>query len=270
MMKKGFRWDFPCSHFFFLTSLSETFEDRNYSLQFEGSCLESIVSRHVRFPQRTYQEPHSCSGARLLRGQKVEVLLSNKVPCESASLGNLTIPTMGDHEEDFWWLPINIQKRIRGIHLLENLAQCRHYNILQEMESQQKIHHCLVDQHLGFKCEELIEDRSDLTVLEEKKNEDQHRRIDLSETQKCRGLLNREPLRATDGVKFFRNTSRPHFRKGAHNVFLWRFYRFNRVKWIGRFSVSFSDNLITWMFIVESDLTEDQRDTYKFSFSEAN
>ena len=147
------------------------------------------------------------------------------------------------------------------------------------------------------------------------------------------GLLNRESVRVTDGAKYFRNTLRPHFIKGAHSVFFWRFYQFNRarrgslemVKWFGRFSLSlqllrdawmdnlpvsalneeprriqylagvdtpldpnipatrerwsagqvsnheslfpFSDNLITLMLFVASDLTEAQRETYKFPFS---
>ena len=35
-----------------------------------------------------------------------------------------------------------------------------------------------------------------------------------------KGLLNRESLRAEDGVKYFRDTLRPHFIKGAQNVSL--------------------------------------------------
>ena len=58
-------------------------------------------------------------------------------------------------------------------------------------------------------------------------------------------LLDREPRRAADGVKYFRDTLRPHFIKEAQSVFLWRFYQFTRatrvniemVKWIGKFSL---------------------------------
>ena len=68
-------------------------------------------------------------------------------------------------------------------------------------------------------------------------------------------LLNREPMRTTDGVKYFRNTLRPHFIKGAYNVFLWRFYQFNRarrgslemVKWISKFSLSLQRFKDAWM-----------------------
>ena len=36
------------------------------------------------------------------------------------------------------------------------------------------------------------------------------------------GLLNRESLRAEDGVKHFKDTLRPYFIKGAQSVLLWR------------------------------------------------
>ena len=38
-----------------------------------------------------------------------------------------------------------------------------------------------------------------------------------------KGLLDREPLIAADGVEYFRDTLRPHFIKEAQSVFLWRF-----------------------------------------------
>ena len=52
----------------------------------------------------------------------------------------------------------------------------------------------------------------------------------VGEAEMYKELLNRESLRATDGVKYFRNTLGPHFIKGAQNVFLWRFYQFNRAR----------------------------------------
>ena len=67
----------------------------------------------------------------------------------------------------------------------------------------------------------------------------------VGDAEMHKGLLNREPLRAEDVVKYFRDTLRPHFIKGAQIVFLWRFYQFIRarrgdiemVKWIGKFSL---------------------------------
>ena len=44
-----------------------------------------------------------------------------------------------------------------------------------------------------------------------------HRLVGIAE--KYKGLLNRESLRADDGVKYFQDTLRPHFIKGAQSVF---------------------------------------------------
>ena len=46
----------------------------------------------------------------------------------------------------------------------------------------------------------------------------------ISNAEKYRGLLNRDALKAEDGVKYFRDKLRPHFVKGAYSVSLWRFY----------------------------------------------
>ena len=97
-----------------------------------------------------------------------------------------------------------------------------------------------------FKYEEFIKDWLDLTVLEETKRGPALKNRLVGDAEMYKGLLNREPLKAADGVMYFRNTLRPHFIKGAHKVFLWRFCQFNRarrgsvemVKWIGRFSLS--------------------------------
>ena len=76
-----------------------------------------------------------------------------------------------------------------------------------------------------FKYEELIEDWLDLTVLEASQWGPALKNRLISELQKSvKGLLNRESLRADDGVEYFRDTLRPHYVKGAQNVVLWRFY----------------------------------------------
>ena len=119
-----------------------------------------------------------------------------------------------------------------------------------------------------------------------------------------KGLLDRRSLRAEDGVKYFKDTSKPQFIKGAQSAFLCRFYQFIRarrkniemVKWIGKFSLllerlrdawmdmllmtatkeqvtsherlfPFSDNLTTLMFIGASDLSEAQRELLTSSLS---
>ena len=71
-----------------------------------------------------------------------------------------------------------------------------------------------------FKYEELIDDWLDLTVLEVTKGGPALKNGLISEL--------RVSLRADDGVKYFRDTLRPHYVKGAQNVFLWRFYLLRR------------------------------------------
>ena len=128
-----------------------------------------------------------------------------------------------------------------------------------------------------------------------------NRLVGDAETHK--GLLNRESLRAEDGVKYFKDKMRPHF-QGAQSVFLWRVYHFIRVrsgdieivKWCCKFSLllkrlrdawpdmfpmsatseqvityerlfPFSDILTTLMFVVASDVSEAQRERLTSSLS---
>ena len=126
-------------------------------------------------------------------------------------------------------------------HWLEHTAQSRHFIFQQEVESQQKSP-LFEGSTSRLKYEELIEDWLDLAVLEETKRGPALKNRLIGDAEMYKGLFKRESLRATDGVKYFRNTLRPHFTKGAQNVFLWRFYQFNRarrgslemVKWICR------------------------------------
>ena len=70
-----------------------------------------------------------------------------------------------------------------------------------------------------------------------------------------KGLLDRESLRAEDGVKYFKDTLRPHVIKGAQNGFLQRFSQFIRarrenmdmVSWIGMLSLLLKRLRDTWM-----------------------
>ena len=77
-----------------------------------------------------------------------------------------------------------------------------------------------------FKYEELIDDWLDLTVLEAGKRRPALKNRFVGDAEMYKGLLNRESLRAENGVKYFRDTLRPHFIKVAQSVFLWRFYQF--------------------------------------------
>ena len=56
-----------------------------------------------------------------------------------------------------------------------------------------------------------------------------HRLVGVAE--KYKGLFNREPLRADYGAKYFRDTLRPQFVKGAQSVFFWGgFFLFIRAR----------------------------------------
>ena len=90
----------------------------------------------------------------------------------------------------------------------------------------------------------------------------------VGDAELYKGPLNCESLRAADGVKYFRDTLRPHFIKGAQSVFLWRFYEFNRarrgniemVKWIGNFSLMLKRMKDSWMDMLPmSTLSTEQR-----------
>ena len=93
----------------------------------------------------------------------------------------------------------------------------------------------------------------------------------ISELQKSvKGLPNRESLRADDGVKYFRGTLRPHYVKGAQNVFLWRFYLLVRkrrgnmemVDWIGEFSLLLKRLKDLWMDLLPlSAMNQQQRES---------
>ena len=96
-----------------------------------------------------------------------------------------------------------------------------------------------------FRYAELIDDWLNLTVLEARKRRAALKNRLVGDAEMHKELLNRESLKAEDGVKYFQDTLRPHFIKGAQTVFLCRFYAFIRgrrgnvemVKWIGKFSL---------------------------------
>ena len=91
-----------------------------------------------------------------------------------------------------------------------------------------------------------FDDWLDLTVIEPEKRGPALKNGIVGDAELHKGSLNSESLRVADGVKYFRDTLRPHFIKGAQNLFLWRLYQFTRarrghvemVKWIGNFHCS--------------------------------
>ena len=121
-----------------------------------------------------------------------------------------------------------------------------------------------------FKCEELIEDWIDLTVLETSKQSPALTNRLYAIAENYKPLLSREALRAEDGVKYFRDKLRPHFVNGAYSVFLWRFCSFIRarirntemVDWIGKFDLLLKRVKDSWMDMLPlSSMTEQQRES---------
>ena len=66
----------------------------------------------------------------------------------------------------------------------------------------------------------MIDDWLDLTVLEAEKRGPALKNRLVGDAEMYKGLLDRESLRAADGAKYFRDTLRPHFIKGAQSVFV--------------------------------------------------
>ena len=106
-----------------------------------------------------------------------------------------------------------------------------------------------------FKYEELIEVWLGLTVLDASKQGPALKNRLHGNAEKYKPLLNRDSPKAEDGVKYFRDKLRHHFVKGAHSIFLWRFYFFIRarrgntemVDWIGRFDLLLRRVKDSWM-----------------------
>ena len=86
--KKGSRRDYPCGHHIFLTSFFRNDPRQNESLQFCGSCLVSIVPRHVRFTQKE----HKVVAERGCCVVKIEDLVVNKVAREWVSCEDFNNP----------------------------------------------------------------------------------------------------------------------------------------------------------------------------------
>ena len=96
---------------------------------------------------------------------------------------------------------------------LDHIAQSRPINGQQEVGSRRRLHHSFDGSTSWFKNVELIDDWLDLTVREaEKRGPAQtDRLVGYSELYKAQ--LDRECLRAADGVKNFRDTLETLLRK---------------------------------------------------------
>ena len=137
---------------------------------------------------------------------------------------------------------------------LELVAQSRQVQKQQEVESQRRFHFSLMDRHPGSSTRSWSTSGWILQCLKQKKRRPALKNRLVGNAELHKGHLNRESLRAADGVKYFRDTLRPHFIKGAQIVFLWRLYQFTRarrghvemVKWIGKCSLLLKRTQDSW------------------------
>ena len=107
-----------------------------------------------------------------------------------------------------------------------------------------------------FAFEEAVDDWVDITTLSAEKQGPSLKNRLYGDASVYKPLLDRDLLRdANTGVKYFKDTLRPHFVKGVQAVFLLRFYQFLRsyrgqqdlLRWIGRLSVVRKRVQDSWM-----------------------
>jgi len=107
-----------------------------------------------------------------------------------------------------------------------------------------------------FAFEDAIDDWCDITELEPEKRGPALRNRLEGEAQQYKRLLDRGMLRdPNDGVNYFKRFLRPHFIKGAQDVFLSRFRQFMKFKrgtmdlqkWMTRFQLTGNRLTESWM-----------------------
>ena len=107
-----------------------------------------------------------------------------------------------------------------------------------------------------FAFEDAIDDWCDITELEPEKRGPALRNRLEGDAQQYKRLLDREMLRDPyEGVAYFKRFLRPHFIKGAQNVFLYRFMQFMKFnrgtmdlqKWMTRFQLTGNRLIESWM-----------------------
>ena len=107
-----------------------------------------------------------------------------------------------------------------------------------------------------FAFEDAIDDWCDITELEPEKRGPALRNRLEGDAQQYKRLLDREMLRDPhEGVNYFKRFLRPHFIKGAQNVFLYRFMQFMKFnrgtmdlqKWMTRFQLTGNRLIESWM-----------------------
>ena len=80
-----------------------------------------------------------------------------------------------------------------------------------------------------FAYEEAIDDWADITTLGNEKVGPSLKNRLTGDAAVYKPLLDRDRLRdPANGLRYFKDTLRPHFVKGNQSVFLWRFFQFLR------------------------------------------
>ena len=217
----------------------------------------SFVSRHERVAHTEHFHFH-----KVVAEQVDEDLVVNKVPLKKIlsrtrsywrSIVQDSTLLMSDYEEDFAdfqnYSKIQPAESLVGANRAESTDQWTAFSGITVKNPP------LFDGSTSwFKYDELIDDWLDLTQLEAGKPGPALKNRLVGDAAMCKGLFNRETLRS-EGVKYSKNTLRPHVVKGASGVFLWRFFQFIRakreniemVKWIGKFSVLLKRLKDAWM-----------------------
>ena len=178
----------------------------------------------------------------------VEDLVANEV-----LLKNYSSP-MSDHEEDFndvqTFSKSSSAESLGGASRAENTDQWTAFlGITANIPP-------LFDRSTSwFKYEELIDDWLDHTQVQAGKRGPALKNRLVGDASVNEGLLDRETLRSEDGVRYFKNTSRLHF-KGALSVFFCRSLfivicarreNIEMVTWIGKFSLLLMRLKDAWM-----------------------
>ena len=107
-----------------------------------------------------------------------------------------------------------------------------------------------------FAFEDAIDDWCDITEIEPEKRGPALRNRLEGDAQQYKRFLDRDMLRdPNEGVNYFKRFLRPHFIKGAQNVFLYRFMQFMKFnrgtmdlqKWMTRFQLTGNRLIESWM-----------------------
>ena len=113
-----------------------------------------------------------------------------------------------------------------------------------------------------FAFEDAIDDWCDITELEPEKRGPALRNRLEGDAQQYKRLLDREMLRdPQEGVNYFKRFLRPHFIKGAQNVFLYRFMQFMKYnrgtmdlqKWMTRFQLTGNRLIESWVDLLPEE-----------------